>query len=169
MPAESAIVKRWFKPLLEILVQPFEQSLGTSVKSLGSVITISALTHMLFSSVSQVNYRDSGNFALLSLLLVTVAVIISVIFAKHDKLTAVARTISVSVFWIAACSVVVVLMGTLFTDPFDISLRRFGATVILLPLSAVYLWRNLDGSRARAIGILLLWLGLIILIFATPV
>ena len=123
-----------------LVTQPFEQEIGASVKAAALAISLGGLEGMVFLARNGV--PSAVEFGVSALVLVLVWIVVTAVFANRNRVSAIARNLSILSFWIAATMVFVFAMELIFDDTGTEGIRFYSCIAVLLVLVPVHLVRG---------------------------
>ena len=150
MSIKQRPIKEILNAFLDLFTQPFEQDVKASLTSAVTAITlVFGITGLQFLVNTRILQGIGGEFAAYGFVLIVFWMLLTAISHKQeDRMSAIARNLSVLSLWIAGTLVVVLLVNVLRPDPLEGALRRVIASIILIPLISIHMFCNLPFRRA---------------------
>lgn len=123
-----------------LVTQPFEQEIGASVRAAALAISLGGLEGMVF--LARNGIPSALEFGVSALVLVLVWIIVTAILANRNRVSAIARNLSILSFWIAATMVFVIAMELIFHDTDTEGIRFYSCIAVLLVLVPIHLFHG---------------------------
>ena len=141
----AASIQAVLEAFVRVLAQPLDQDLEDSVRAATTSIILVSVLAGATALYKDATVRDTIGT---SLVLVLVWMAVTAIVAKAEqKVLAIARSLTVVSFWIAA-TLVFVLASEAVAGPFALTVRFAGVSFALLILVPVHMFRSLPVGAA---------------------